>query len=707
MPPAASPARPLESKLIAGLFLLALGFNLWGVSVGWKDINLVGHEFRQAQTAISAVFIQQDHDFSLAYPMPVLGKPWSVPFEFPLYQWTVVLTSNVTGMPLTEAGRLISVLCFYLCLPALFLLLRRLGLRGLHALVAVSFVLVSPLYIFYARAFLIETMALMFGLWYALALIHTLERRRLSWLLLVNLAGIGAGLVKVTTLMVFLLPAFVWSIWLLWQARPRLAAPRWGPLLRTFGWLVAAHALPFLATAWWIHFSDAVKALNPSGIDFQSAKLTGWNFGTGQKFSGEAWSAIWQIISQQLAWPGTLLAGGLLAAVFARRWWRPIALLLAWYGLVLFTFPVLYAWHAYYHVANAFLLMLALGLALAGAFASDRLPRPVAFGLWLTFLLTQMMNHLEYYHPLYRQPGNAGGLAEVLGDILQPDESIIIAGDDWNSMLPYYARRRALMIRADLVNDPRYLHAAFTAMKGESVGALVLFDEQRGNHALRRLAQDTFGLNLQPFLTWRDRGRNAVVYLSRQIRATTANTPHTGGYYGIEFPEASVPPENFLAGRALDYQHLLGRHRRLFRLMSPRPVRFYATFGPELWDENKPGSERFAAHADTKLWFALPPGRHRVRTDIDLVPGAWQDVPDADASDGVELVAAAVFPDGRHEILQSRYLNPRANPADRGAQPIDWTFALPDGAGLELSVNGGPAGNGARDWATLGPITIN
>ncbi len=69
--------------LIAALFVLALGFNGWAVSVGWKHANLPGQEFRQAQTAISAYFIKQEHNFSLAYPTPVLGKPWSAPFEFP------------------------------------------------------------------------------------------------------------------------------------------------------------------------------------------------------------------------------------------------------------------------------------------------------------------------------------------------------------------------------------------------------------------------------------------------------------------------------------------------------------------------------------------------------------------------------------------------------------------------------------------------
>src|SRR5262245_12839637 len=125
-----NPPAPWLHRVALVVFVLALGFNAWGVSVGWKNINLPGHEFRQTQTGISAMFIQREGNFSLAYPTPVLGKPWSVPFEFPLYQWTVVVVSNTFHLPLVEAARVVSAACFYAFLVPLCLLLRRLGLNG-------------------------------------------------------------------------------------------------------------------------------------------------------------------------------------------------------------------------------------------------------------------------------------------------------------------------------------------------------------------------------------------------------------------------------------------------------------------------------------------------------------------------------------------------------------------------------------------------
>ncbi len=697
----------LEKKLITGSFLLSVIFNLWGVSVGWKHINLPGCEFRQTQTAISALFIQRDHDFSLAYPTPVLGKPWSIPMEFPLYQWTVVVVSNATGIPLQEAARLVGVVCFFLCLPAVYLLLRRLALKETHGLIVISLILTCPLYIFYARAFLIETMALMLGFWYAIALIKTLENRTIGWLMLVNAAGIGVGLVKVTTFIIFLLPAFAWSISLLWESRPREGSPGWSVFFRTFGWLAAAHALPFLAAIEWVHFSDGVKALSPSGQYLESSNMIDWNFGVGRRFDPAIWSAIWHIISQEVARPVLLVAGGILTLVFGRRWWIHIAALLGIYGAVLLIFPVLFAGHSYYHVAAAFLLILALGFALISTFQSTRLPRFLPFILWGIILITQARTFLEFHYPLYRLPGNEGGLASALHEIVKPDEIIVIAGDDWSSILPYYAERRALMIPDRQDQNRDYIRATFAALKDESVVALVLFENQQHNQFIRELAAERFDINLQPGFTWKDRGRDVVVYLKRQIQidALTA-IQRVKGFNSVVLTNESKSFENVLANRVMEYSSLMPRHQNLFRIMSPRPVRFYSSFGPELWDEDKPGRERYAAHPDTKLWFQLTAGHHQLTTSLEILAGAYQGVPHPDASDGVELVATAVHRDGHCEILRHQYFDPRDNPAERGPQSISWSFDLPADSEFELSVNAGPKGNAARDWTGLSRIVI-
>jgi hypothetical protein len=322
--PTREPSR-LEGRLAVALFVVCLAFHFWGVQVGWQSRNLPGGEFRQAQTALSAYWIKQENNFSLAYPTPVVGKPWSVPMEFPLYQWTVVVTGKLTNWSLTKAGRAVSIACFYLALPAVFLLLRRWQVAPAHRWLVLALVVTCPLYIFYARAFLIETMALMFSLWFWVAFERAVVERNKAWLALAMLAGTGAGLVKVTTFMLYLLPAGVWAAMRLWSAR----RTTWKADLV---WMAAAVALPFAASLWWLRFADATKALNPLGVAFTSANLRSFNFGwAGTHFSPELWATKARIVSEQLSWLPAMLFCGVVVALLRQRW-REIAVCIVCFG---------------------------------------------------------------------------------------------------------------------------------------------------------------------------------------------------------------------------------------------------------------------------------------------------------------------------------------------------------------------------------------
>jgi hypothetical protein len=97
-------------------------------------------------------------------------------------------------------------------LPAVFLLLARWRVPVGHRWLVLAVVLTCPFYIFYARAFLIETMALMFALWFWVAFERAVAGRSRAWLAVAAIAGIGAGLVKVTTFLLYLLPAGIWAL---------------------------------------------------------------------------------------------------------------------------------------------------------------------------------------------------------------------------------------------------------------------------------------------------------------------------------------------------------------------------------------------------------------------------------------------------------------------------------------------------------------
>src|SRR5258708_3048765 len=56
------------------------------------------HGFRQSQTAVTINALANGSPF-LRYETPVLGYPWSIPFEFPLYQWLTACLMRLFHTP--------------------------------------------------------------------------------------------------------------------------------------------------------------------------------------------------------------------------------------------------------------------------------------------------------------------------------------------------------------------------------------------------------------------------------------------------------------------------------------------------------------------------------------------------------------------------------------------------------------------------------
>ncbi|MDI1320738.1 MAG: hypothetical protein PSW75_11190 [bacterium] len=703
--PAAAPVPGIdrrEGRQAVILFVALLGFHGWAVSVGWTSFNLPGGEFRQAQTAVSAYWIQHDNNYALAYPTPVLGKPWSVPMEFPLYQWTVAKLSTVTGWPLTQTGRGVNLACFDLSFPALFLLLGRLGVPPARRWVMLGFLLTCPLYVIYGRAFLMETMALMFAVWFLLGYVRTVEQRHAGWLVFTMLCGIGAGLAKVTTFLFILMPAFAWTLVWLWRVRP--GQPGGGPraILRVAAWALAAVALPCVLAVWWIRYADAVKALNPVGAFLVSDNLTSFNLGLGQRWDPGIWAQHWAIWQAELM-PALLLAAvGLLAALFLRRRGGLAGLLVFFFLAAQVLFPVLYAYHEYYYVANSFLLMLAVGVVL-GEVLDSRLPRVVAWGLLLAIQAGQI-RHCVQVHYTDMKSWSFGGtpLTEALKVVTGPEDILVIAGDDWNSMKPYYAQRRALMLPHGRESEPDFVARAFGQLRGETVGALVLRAPEEQNRRLIDAAVRTFGLDPRPVFGWQD----VLVYLRADLRlAAIAGIKDARDSRFITLTPESLPDLGKLKGHEVETAALPAHLRRNFSRMTPLPWKYYTSFGADLVAES--GGEFFTAHPDTRLWFKVPAGVRTIAVECLISPGAYAaSLADGEASDGVEFSIFLQQAGGKIIPLVSRLLDPRRQAADRGRQILEYRGEIPAGADVLIQTGPGPNGNNSRDWAFLGAISI-
>ena len=706
MPPRLEPdSDPSLKRGLFGLFILLALFHFWGATVGWRSRNLPGAEFRQAQTAISTYFIQQEDNYSLAYPTPVLGKPWSIPMEFPLYQWTVAKLCTTTGMDLTEAGRAVSLACFYLTLPAVFLLLGRFGLTRAQRWLVLGLVLTCPLYIYYARAFLIETMALLFGAWFLLAFLQAVERQNIRWLVLANLMGIGAGLVKVTTFVLFLVPAGLWAARWLWRARPGTTGTGAGPLLKVISWIAAATAVPFAVTLWWIRLADATKQLNPSARFLLSGRLADFNLGTAEtRFSAATLLLHWQHLAQAVVWPPVLGVGALLACTVSRRWWRPMLGCVGCYGAVLVVFPTLYALHEYYSVANAIFLVVALGVAMAGLLES-RLPRWAVAILVLGICAAQMQFYLRGFYPGQSRisPGGSG-LTAALRHVTAASDVLVVAGDDWSSITPFFARRRALMIRNGQQDQAAQLDAGFATLAEERVGAVVLEGALRQHNQLLERMIVRFGLDRRPVFTWRD----ATVYLPVESRMHGIRLLTQTPFHDVRLAgDALVPAPGALGAEWWLLADLTPEERSPFAAMTPQPVGFYSSFGPRL--EWRGGEPWFNAHPTTRLRFHLPAGAHRLHTKVVMAEGAYAGPfnPHEPPTDGVAIQLSARDQGGVPRILYERLLDPLDANGDRGVQAIEIPFALTKAADVDLFFGPGVHGLDTHDWISLGRVTVD
>jgi hypothetical protein len=699
--PVTRPSRG-ENALAVVLFGVLLGFSVWGFSVGWRSGALFGNEFRQTQTAMTALFMQREHNFSLAYPTPVLGKPWSIPFEFPLYQWAVVRLSDATGLPLVQAARVVSVSCFYLALPAAWLLLGRLRLGWRGRLIVLGLLLTCPVHIYYGRAFLIETMALMFSLWFLHAFVTAVEQRSWWWLAVANVAGLGAGLVKVTTFMLYLMPAGIWAATWFWRARPRRdgTEKRWTALGRTAGWIAAGTIVPFAATWAWIHYSDAVKTLNPAGRFLTSEKLRGFNFGTTEtRFSAEIWSGHWNFITGSLTSLTILAVLAVVALVRSGRWSRWSGWCVGLFAAVQVLFPVLYGFHDYYYMANATLLMTAMGLVLCDLLESP-LPRWSVWAIVLGVYGAQIGTYFHTYYPGQRMMLGGTDLTTALREITRPDDVLVIAGEDWSSIMPYYAQRRAMMVAHFLVDDQPATEQCFRRLQGEPVAALVMRGKERGNRNLLELACRYFGFEKQPLFTWKDND----VYVHPRVREAALNILLVRAYDGLTLSaDAAALQERWLR-HEIPVSLLPPSLAAIFEDMSPKPIRIYTSFGLSVSRDDQRGL--ISAHPDSRFWFKVPAGRRELFAEYMIYPGAYEDVPANEATDGVEFTVYEVRAGGDRRVLFQRLLNPREVPADRGLQTLNATADIAAGSEVMFETGPGPRRQYSRDWAVWGRIRI-
>ena len=264
--------------------LLAIYFAT--IAFGFGPYILDDHVFRQTQTALTSRHFTGLGDF-LYYQTPVFGPPWSIPFEFPIYQAFAKALHVVSGLTLETSGRVVSIVFFLACFWPIDRILDLLNIE--HKPVAVSLILLTPLYLFWSRAFMMETTALFFSLLYLVVFLRILGKDRLELLEAAALliVGVMAALSKITTfaplfLVTNLLLAYQFCCWLVARVIER----------RLIAIGVTQLAI-FVVAVLWVEHSDALRSLNALGATQTSDQLRDWIFGPlSQRIDPYIWFAL-------------------------------------------------------------------------------------------------------------------------------------------------------------------------------------------------------------------------------------------------------------------------------------------------------------------------------------------------------------------------------------------------------------------------------
>jgi uncharacterized membrane protein len=453
----------ISDRLMTGLFFVCLGLNLYYCLSGFYNPLLDFHSFRQTQTALTAFYFVQE-GYRLDYLTPVLSAPWQIPLEFPLVQWMAACLRSHSSIPLDQCGRIISLIFFYLSLFPVYAILKRVLKHRYYPLFILCFILLDPIYIFWSRTFMIESAALFFCALYAQQALAFLYGRKYRNLIGAILVGVIAAMVKITTLIPFVLFTMSFYLWHLWQAYRTEQKIKFSELI----WMGLMTAIPVGVFKVWLSFSEALKKGSTYAYELTSAeKLGHWNYGTiGQKLSPMVWAKILfnsgvhnYIIPTALFY---LFSAVVLYLLFRKNllYNRYVLLALFFYFAAPALLTNLHFVHTYYTYSNSVFLCAAVGLSALSLLLSGRQRfRQLGVAFTAATLVFFLTSYLYVYHGKQVQPDTQ--LLPACTYVKQhtaKDEVIMVYGNDWGAEYAYYSERKTVSVinRFERTGDPRF-----------------------------------------------------------------------------------------------------------------------------------------------------------------------------------------------------------------------------------------------------------
>jgi hypothetical protein len=436
-----------EKMIVTGLLIVAALVRLRNLNSPISG----SYTFRTTQTASGIRSVANGVLSPFSVETPVLGAPWKIPFEFPLYQIIAGLFSRLTGITVEASGRIVSLL-FFISTAIVFYMICRKFFEVATSIVALVIFLFNSHNMEYGSSVLIEYCALFFSLLAFLFAYRYLQTQVFRSLLYFLPAASLAALVKITTSIIWVFIGIIAIIYI--EKRKQ----------KTAYYILLAAIVAHLPAYAWTRWADHQKESSLMTEWLSSANLKEWNFGTLRQ---RMFYFDWQRTLGNIFFPsvagGTLIAVGLiiLAVSFGKHRRASFGLLIVFIsGPVLFT--NLYFVHDYYWTAAlpAFLFVLAAGLeVLPSAWirnSENSTKQSIVFRASVSVAIVVAswftpygMRHFDVFAKEGSVSYSDDAIAvavEAITTNTKPDDKIIIIGADWNPQILYFSDRKGLMI---------------------------------------------------------------------------------------------------------------------------------------------------------------------------------------------------------------------------------------------------------------------
>ena len=414
--------------------------------------------FRQAHTAITAQWLLKGGDW-LIYETPILGAPWKIPLDFPLYQWMMAALTAITDLTLIQSGRIISLIFWIATLWPVYRLTRRYMQDNLLFLAIAILFLCAPQYLVYGPAVLMETLALFSSFMWLDVFANAIDRKQIRAFILPTVWATIAISVKITTFMPF---AILGALILIraWKQDGTLdqiaqgPAKSFKPVLNRYWPLIPSTVIPIGLFFIWLDATEFMrdqapiakgvlgsevyrKLVMPGGLPFQAAL---WRDAIALRAVPNALGYSWGLIPMA-------------ALLFTRnsKYFWPLTGLMAAFLLPMMLFSFNHQLQPYYQTANAAFLIIFCALA---CLSLTHAGRPALFAVSIAVIAAFQ---ISYFYENYSR--NLFGdsmkrkyhrahieLSDIIQNQTDPDSVIVVFGTGYASTIPFYSERRSLSI---------------------------------------------------------------------------------------------------------------------------------------------------------------------------------------------------------------------------------------------------------------------